>query len=262
MASQSALALVQSINSRFAHGRPSNVVAEAGVLVHVFDHEECWQPEDLPWALRNDTLTCSKLDHLSTSLINARAGDLFLGLIGGVGMIMSPSSRVLCSYPFDGDTEKVPRGGCGGSACAHGLGGRVQGPNEDPSWQRCTWPPDRLREMLEIYAARLSVRAGRRGLGGGMPRYNEVIVGKGHWRRHLPQHVEAIVFFGRHEERARRIHRAFLARYGSRVAHTPLLRLRGTGRGGGAGAFVDVTETPSGVNDLGGTGTGMKTCCL
>ena len=90
-----------------------------------------------------------------------------------------------------------------------------------------------------------------------VPRYNEVIIGKGHWRRHLPQHVEAIMFIGRHEERARRIHRAFLAHYRPRAAHTPLLRL---GSAGGVGGFVDVTETPSGQKDV--VGVGMKTCCL
>jgi hypothetical protein len=102
---------VSALDALFKHGRPSNSLSQAGLLIHCFDQMEAW-PENYRPCTSGWCWRASKW--WSTSIINA---DL-IGSFGAAGIILSPNNRVLCSSPSDF--------GSGGSGChAH----RVFQPN-------------------------------------------------------------------------------------------------------------------------------------
>ena len=72
--------MVVWLNARFANGRPSESVADNGVIVHMLDgvlDRSDWTVGSQDW----------QGDHLSCSLINAQVSALF-GL--GVGLVVQP----------------------------------------------------------------------------------------------------------------------------------------------------------------------------
>ena len=103
-------AIALALNRRFASGRPSNRLHEAGVLLRAYDASPSLHPPDNPsW------ITNGPLDGVaSASLVNSRMPYLFAGnaallqageLVNGqVGVVVSPSAAhasLACSYPGD-----------------------------------------------------------------------------------------------------------------------------------------------------------------
>lgn len=81
-------AIAGRLNARFQMGHPSNSLAEAGVLIHLFDGDE---ERRTPWLSRGDS------QWWSSSIINIRAGNLFAD---HSGLVISPEhTRLHCSYP-------------------------------------------------------------------------------------------------------------------------------------------------------------------
>ena len=76
------------LNARHAHGRPSNNLADAGVLVHVLDGGIS---PGHPWI-------GGARGFLSASLLNARKRPHGL-YTGGPAVVISPLSKLLCAYP-------------------------------------------------------------------------------------------------------------------------------------------------------------------
>ena len=83
-------AVVDALNARWVHGRPSNNLSEAGVLIHLFDDYEDWS-EKRPWRMCGSEEGChlqkgkaksgvARIDHLSCSVANAARPAVFPGL--------------------------------------------------------------------------------------------------------------------------------------------------------------------------------------
>ena len=195
--------VAREVAARYERGRPSDKVAEAGVLVHVFDEYEDWK-DGRPWQLCYHNCYHNQApDHFSASFTWAAPGnnhpwgwDKMRGR-GRLGFILSPQTEILCAYEGDGATGLQTNGGCG--ACsADGC--------ESPHPGRAHY---RLSEAL-------------RGHG------NEIVIGELYWRTHLPAAIEAFVAFDDADlELGRTIHRSFLATYGLSAAQVPLLRFTG-----------------------------------
>ena len=99
-----------AINHRFTHGGPRASVAEAGVLVHMFDG---FEEDDDPWLFGNQ---CDPfpVDHYACSLIHASEPWLFPGDISTAGLILSAKTELLCLYTEDAGSGGKVNGGCGG----------------------------------------------------------------------------------------------------------------------------------------------------
>ena len=178
------------LNERFNSGEPSNDLNRAGVLIHVFDghldRSEPWHTVHGGWMQQYSYI-------LSTSLVNARKQGAFSGDDGGI--ILSPASRTLCSYPYDGGAMNFANG-CGPSWCSE--------PND--VWG-CAFPTTMLYRMQQIHEA------------GPQWPYNEVVVDAN-------RIVVEAVFRGRGGA-AETIHANLLAHFGLNANQLPLLNFRG-----------------------------------
>ena len=148
--------MVDAINSRLAHGGPTDDITQAGVLIRTFDeitHPELpWLPCPMTWKDRR--LSCGKFgDRFPSTIIYPGKTDIYSK--GEGGFIIRPTEvDMLCSYDHDGLTMKPeklcnPLGlsdtcvpGCGWERCP-----------EDKAW-RCAWPADRLQQMMEAHQSR------------------------------------------------------------------------------------------------------------
>ena len=238
--------VVDEINRRFREGIPSNSLATAGVLVHEFDKLEDWE-HDQPWK------TCSKSSenswctdqakHESCTLINKDLPHLFVEAPntaaddpsdGSMGFILSPRvTEILCSFYADGGTQGQPDGGC-----FHTLHDGIKKPvpkcNPQPAgcdqaqfnakagvilpavgcgryWNCAFVGTEMLGDMMRTQQRENSGK------------YNEVVVSSKFWDDHLPGIIEA-VFFISTEEKARAVHRNFLAAYGKTRHEVPLVQ--------------------------------------
>jgi len=133
------------LNARYAAGRPSNILAEAGVLVHVMDGG---LQRAEPWRGGNQGF-------LSASLLNSRKLPNAL-YTKGTALVLSPRSRLVCSYPQDSGTKswtvpKVPVAGCGPHMCTDNDAPFP--PPRSGAGYVCAFPPTKLRDALEIFEA-------------------------------------------------------------------------------------------------------------
>jgi len=191
------------LNARFARSvygastwEPGRMLADAGLLVHVFDD---WERHGRPW--EPDTLR----PEMSTSLIFAsqRAAfsdfshqiPLFGGSNGGTaGLILRPGiTRINCGKPVDsaGDcpgADKPWRLWCSPARKTMPF---VEGVDKLCAWHVTDFGPH-LKRLTEFQARYHSLL-----------QYNEVVVDSAWWRSHLPGIVEAV--FG-----DANAHRAFL----------------------------------------------------
>lgn len=144
---------VMQLNQRYLHGRPSNHLLEAGVLVHMFDQTES---KAEPWRGCPDHVgtdadggECTLFgNRLSTSMIWSGHSGVYGGYRPG-GIVLSPYpewTRVLCIYGSDGGTRHGGDfDGCGTEFC-----------NKDDA--RDGWcdglphKPDKLAQVLQWFA--------------------------------------------------------------------------------------------------------------
>ena len=211
---------VDDVNRRFTEGRPSDSLADAGVVIHMFDDFEDWDG-GRPWMVCSSLRCRGEVDHLSASLINRRVPHLYQVPGGGAGVVVSPTVRLACSYAYDSGTQGKVNGGCGAVPCT----------THPAAWE-CSWPPDHLKQMMQAQEGRGSAYDGH-SAGGSL--HNELIISDIYWEQDLPRLIYAFVFTAdAAEAKAREAHAAFLAYYGQSEAQTPLLRFTGSG-------FVDVS---------------------
>lgn len=199
-----ASAALEAINKRWREGRVSNVLAEAGVLVHSFDSSEDWE-NGAPWDLCNGAADtpCKPptIDHISCTVASALKPGIFVpewwadetsdfrsAAFDGAwaGLVLAPTTQYRCAWDRD-----------------MGTGGRVHA--------GCK-PGDTLAAALasQVSGMRWS--------------YNEVIVDRLYWIGHLPRMIDAVVFTDpRGEAAARRVHSAFVARFGDDARAVPLV---------------------------------------
>jgi hypothetical protein len=188
---------VRELNRRFSSGRSSNSLAEAGVLVHMFDNLEDWSagrgfaPCDSGWCKGLEVA-----DHWACSLINSKLTGLFSS---NAGIVLASHTRIECSYAHDAGSMSWPMGGCSGGHFANCAQGGAYG--------GCFWPASHLGSMME--------QSGHT--------YNEVIVSSAYIAAQLPGIIEA-VFYINDRAAAQKAHQQLREKYGERVAATPLAR--------------------------------------
>ena len=113
-------AVVDEINARWQRGEPSNRLAYAGVLMHLFDNLEDWE-HGRPWSLCEEA-RCQRprspsdsgakyVDHLTCSVINQKAPAVFPGG-SAEGLVLSTEAHVLCAYAKDVGSGLAVHGGC------------------------------------------------------------------------------------------------------------------------------------------------------
>ena len=114
-------AVVDEINARWQRGKPSNYLAEAGVLVHLFDNFEDWE-HGRPWSLCEEarcqrprdashSSSAQHVDHLACSVVNQNAPAVFPGG-SAEGLILSTEAHILCAYSKDVGSGFAVHGGC------------------------------------------------------------------------------------------------------------------------------------------------------
>ena len=204
--------MLKRLNTRYFKGRPSNDLADAGVLVHVLDGGLNWER---PW---EDGGT----GFLSASLFNARK--LPHGLYhGGIAYVLAPGSQIRCAYPQDSGTRswtaakattyqghKMP--GCGPRMCTRG-----DEPFPEPRHDRgyaCAFPPNMFKDCLAVFDNYTTE----------VTAYTEVVVDLKAFA------VEAVVGTS---EAAHYVHRALLAQFNLTEQQLPILEfgpgLKGSG---------------------------------
>ena len=171
---------------------------------------------------------------------------------GGI-VLRGSANRVLCAYGEDAGTDYGASGGKDDGSCYPGGAKEcVPGCGKPPQWCeanemvgfcRCgfgwcegrprPWRPEDLGALLEAHAQHGSVFEGA----GKFKGYNEIIVDSKYRDANLPHSVEAFFYtdtcrgqavLNRHcsgRDAARKIHAAFLAKYGLDAAAAPLLKL-------------------------------------
>jgi hypothetical protein len=186
--------VVIALNARYRAGHASNVLAEAGVLVHVFDQLEDWG-NDRGYRPCRSGWCNGHFDHESCSVINTHLPAIFHSSDGGV--VLASSVPIACSFPFDGGTQgKTIEQLCNRTQCSPAK-----------HWD-CSFGPNQLGDMLRAHQSR----------GGGG--YNEVVVSSRTWEERLPWSVEAFIDGGR----AAAAHRSFLRDFPDRRGRTPLVK--------------------------------------
>lgn len=179
------------LNRRFEHARPSNNLAEGGVLVHMLDTYE-----DLanhrPWLMCINNCR-QPVDHWSASLISANRTFIYDGHADdqpAVGFVLSPSTPFFCAYNADSYAAGSPFGQCD---------------ENKPNWK--------LSEDLKEVIATSNYK------------YNDFIVSGLHFEVMLPSTIQAVLFlYAEDEGVARKVHADFLAAFQLSAVDIPLLR--------------------------------------
>jgi len=197
--------MTSDIIHRYKNGEPSDALGNAGLLVHMIEAGRLYQSEGEPWESGcSKGSWCGGIDHESCSLINHRHNGLFNH---GVGLILSPGTRILCAFNWDNGLQGIPLGGCGRAQCRPDM------------WWDCSWPSNELKAFMTSHE--------QHGLGRSR-NYNEVVVTSKDWNDNLPEMIDAIVFGSDYGAKgaAQMVHRRFLKRFGGSVSHVPLLKMQ------------------------------------
>ena len=241
---------LDALNRRYAHGRPSEHVAEAGVLFHKFDQ---YVVDGQPWAL------APEYDHLSVSAstasltAEARGGNPWGYFPGGdyAGFVLAQVHK-LHHLPTARKTSSLALHACSMRLVDASL--LILTHLTRPlalAFSLCTFAQD--AEVLCGYSADVGTGAAVNGGCGacsasgcsGAARHgatmtqatrwggNEIIIGQLYWDQHLPWAVEAFVFAGgaQAEAHARAVRGEFLSHFawvgGDLESEIPLLRFLG-----------------------------------
>ena len=192
--------VVQDLNARFNSAAASSNLAEAGILIHIWDGTESLRQKWRGCAHHTgDAMTdgdgCLKFgDRLSGSIFGA-SKPLFFGGAGGV-LLRPAFNALLCAYGSDAGTKAgEDTGGCAPPFCDPAIGN---------GW--CDGAPHRpedLDHMLRWWYYHGST-------------YNEVVIDAAPLSEQLPQSIEAIYC-------DRQVHAAFLSEYMVSAADYPLV---------------------------------------
>ena len=183
--------VVAEINHRYERGKPSTHLAEAGVLIHMFDQAEDWHGGQ-PWDMCNTD--CGKsVDHFSCSIISARKPAVYGGDGASAGgLLLAADTEILCAWDHDIGSGNQANGGCPKS-----------------------WSSDQLLDVLKACDSDECYW------------YNEVVVGHLYWERSLPDAIDAFVFTEGDGAKARDAHSKFLSFFSLCSSDVPLLHYTG-----------------------------------
>ena len=226
------------INARWLNGKPSNDLAEGGVVMWVFDGDGKYLdglPEpDAPWA---PNLGSPTGDRHSASMVSKRHPYLFACFACSPdsqfkpGLILAPSpetrSRLMCSVHNDLGTIRYKCDPMGRSdSCSPGCGNVRCGNPPQRTWM-CTWSLEDLQRMMELHDA---IGMGYTGpFEEGMWPYNELLFDSWtqNWEPDLAQLVEGVfvqkIGTQASKDLGRLVHYKLLQRIGASVEDHPLV---------------------------------------
>ena len=226
--------MVAALNARFADARPSNDLAEAGVLLRQFDTLDDKNHPWLPCPKDGPDNWCFQFsDRWAVSVVSPRAKHLYYGTNGKGGLVLAPTAKLFCAYPEDGNSmAKVchPLGG-DGVRCIPGCYPKGQWcPELHHAWS-CSFPPTHLKEALQAQEGRIDFRM----------RNNELVVDLSSVSANLPSAIEGFFYFpgsgAAERAKAAEARQAFLGMYGLTEADGPPLLLVDLSDGGGDAPF-------------------------
>ena len=192
--------MVERINRRYESGRPSNDVASAGVLLHIFDAVDVRPWNEASLKRKHDP------DTLAATIVNKRRMQIAYGY-GCAGFVVHPVSttvkcayerdagslRFACSpdsgYPMAKHTLHHPNGtclgGCGAEWCSS-WGTHSKGSATPCAWRRLS-DAMRAQERTPPHEAAASCSRGPEACV-----YNEVVIDLAIWRSSLPRSIDAV----------------------------------------------------------------------
>eukprot|EP00747_Dinoflagellata_sp_TGD_P168458 gnl/TRDRNA2_/TRDRNA2_194874_c0_seq1.p1 gnl/TRDRNA2_/TRDRNA2_194874_c0~~gnl/TRDRNA2_/TRDRNA2_194874_c0_seq1.p1 ORF type:complete len:331 (-),score=38.13 gnl/TRDRNA2_/TRDRNA2_194874_c0_seq1:4-996(-) len=206
--------VVKDINLRFAHGKPSNDIQAAGVVLHGLNTKGgCLD------ALKASNRSAE--DNLITSSFIINSGMPHAFLLSSVGFVITSraaAASLSCSYPTDGMSCLVGNAqydaGPNTSESVAGCLGRVENamPQATQKTRKmrwcskkvlwgCSWPPNALKGMMMLHRERTAKDKQDCGCKCGL--YNELVMKTAKLVEHMPDAIEAIYFLSDDEFRAR-----------------------------------------------------------
>ena len=227
--------VLKQLHSRF-HRSPdtaawdaSGTLADAGILIHVFDGWEEREEKSI-WRARGG-ISCSLIfrdqrprGHYSIPMYTAWASG-----VQGIIFRPGPTTRILCGNAADSSVGKCKVHWCPSVSLSQDTYDPARTRGDDGA-AGCygSWKPQDFGVFLRRFVKyNKAVRAAM----SHRLNYNEIIVDGGHWTDSLPNSIEA--FFtsddlGRKEEQedlAKMQHQLFLQTYSLNAAQVPLLKL-------------------------------------
>ena len=191
------------LNARFENGHPSNDLAEAGVLLRMFDNLG-GSIVGVPWLPCPIGSWCEEFrNRWPSSIVNKHVRKLY-GLTAS-GMVLAPTVGFFCVTPGDGNSMGNGPDGCYEDDCD------LHGPRD---WN-CKFTPSHLKEALEAQQRRWNGDAGE---------HNEVVVDVSTVTPLLP-HVIMAWFYMDDAGVARRAHQEFIHTYRLDEDDCPLVHL-------------------------------------
>lgn len=221
---------MQRINERFrrapfhAEWNADGVLADAGLLVHIFDGWEVGASFEAAPSEMSTSLIYA--DQHPTCCPNLNIPTYSGWATGVQGLIFrpGPTTRILCGTSGDSNNGK-----CKEWCPSIPLEGDDYDPNNSPQGAggcRGSWHPEDFGVFLyrtNLFETEVQSRWGRR------LDYNEIVVSGSHWTQHLPTTIDA--FFQspdhgkgrRNDHVAREQHEGFLRKYNLSPEEVPLL---------------------------------------
>jgi len=229
--------IISTINKRYRDGRPTNNLAEAGVLTHQLDFltRRDYHSQTEPWMPCAPHSACGIWsDRISASLSNRRLPFLFSAT--QAGFVIDPNGLdLLCAFPMDGATLDRKCEPLGKPGCVPGCIGTT-GPAWDghyakfPNHYNGPYDSNHLVNMMQ----RHEQTGGNEGYHCLQQppsdcRYNELVFSASSWSASLPRHVMAVFYPYRasQQERqfARDLHRRFTEHFRIGPSSFPILML-------------------------------------
>ena len=189
---------MDQINHWWRHGKPSNDVKAAGVIVRQFDalsKVSYWEPcpED-KWCGKYRFIWPSTIVNMKYNKVMYRAG-------GEAGLVLAPPphNRFYCAYPGDGNSmgHFDENFGC-------------QKPCVDGKTFDCSFDPERLTEALTANSYNF--------------KHNEIVIDAQFMKQQLPASIIGVFYMdANNQERAATVHREYIKAFGLPAERFPLL---------------------------------------
>ena len=189
-----AVEVASRLNLRFRAGAASNVLKEAGVVIHQFDgYEASWNEQ---WKCPLNGQFGGRLSAmLAFRGMRARRDRVAVPLINNDGgVVVSPSIPIACAYGDDGTTYRARENGCYDQWCQRKdpyagseTGGRKPCGFGSQGQINAAWRPSDLDVMLGLYNEHSQPYRTPSFYSG----YNELVYGCRAWNERLDRTIEA-----------------------------------------------------------------------
>ena len=165
--------VVRTLNKRFKNSKPSNVLADAGVLLHTFDAPDASGREggrkDV-WNPCPSDMWCGRYaDRMSASVVTPRIRSFFWAAMGETsitkamgGFVLDSqalepaNSSIFCGWGADAGTMGMlcePMGLAPDRSCIPGCRSGFECGSSNQLGSYCWWPPHKLKQLLELHEA-------------------------------------------------------------------------------------------------------------